>query len=332
MKYFLFVKTMHRALFLIPSLVCVSEFAYCQRIENESVIRKIDADHYFRFYYENDFVFLTDYYYTSGMSLELVKPALKKNPLNTVFVHLPNAKMKYGIAVDHYAFTPTDYTYSKILYGDRPYAGCISFKSFCIETVSEKREQLSNSLILGVIGPAALWKTTQTFFHKRLFKAPQPMGWNNQIRNDFIVSYKVNFEKNVMASDYFYVNANAEAIAGTLNDKLSTGLSLMIGKLNDPFQTSGKISAKKGQAYIFAHSFVSMIGYDGTMEGGLFDKNSPYTLSASDIYRFTVQSQVGLMVKIKTFYLELAGNFLSKEFKTGLRHKWGSLGMAFQLK
>lgn len=312
--------------------ISVSKPAYCQRIENEGAIRKIDADHYFRFYYENDFIFYTDYYYTSGMNLELVKPSFKKNPLNKFFFPVAGAKMKYGIALDHYAFTPTHIIYKNILCGDRPYAGCLSINSFRIATDEKKKRQVSTSLIVGVVGPPALWKGVQTRLHKNLIPAPQPEGWDNQIKTDLILTYKVDLEKSLIASKYFYLNGNIEAIAGTLNDKLSSGLSLIIGKENDPFQTSEKISTRKWETYFFAHSFVSLIAYDGTMEGGMFDKKSPYTLSDSEIKRFTLQHQFGLMINIKKFYLELAENFLSKEFTTGLRHKWGSLGIAFELK
>jgi hypothetical protein len=185
---------------------------------------------------------------------------------------------------------------------------------------------------LGLIGPASLWKPLQTRLHKNLIPAPEPEGWNNQIRNDVILSYKLGFEKNLVATKSFLLNGIAEATAGTLNDKLSGGLSIMVGKLNNPFQASQIVSAKKRELYFFAQSFVSAVGYDATLQGGVFNRKSPYTISASNMKRFTFQGQLGVMLKIKKFYLELADSYLSKEFKTGKSHKWGSLGVAFELK
>jgi len=303
-----------------------------QRIKNESVIRNIHADHYFRFYYENDFIGFTDYYYTSGLNIELVKPSFQKNPLNKVFFRLPGMKMKYGLALDHYAFTPLHIIYDSILYGDRPYAGCISINSFRIATNEKKRLQISTSIILGLIGPDAFWKPVQTFLHKRLIPAPQPKGWSNQIKNDLILSYKVNVEKNFIQTSSFLFNGTAEAIAGTMNDKLSTGLSVMFGKMNDPFQFYNDTRKKKWELYLFGHSSAGLIGYDATLQAGIFDRKSPYTIPISRINRFTLQNQIGLMFHYKKFSIELAENFLSKEFKTGLSHKWGSLGIAFELK
>jgi hypothetical protein len=266
------------------------------------------------------------------MNIELVKPSFEKNPLNKLFFRLPGTKKKYGIALDHYAFTPLHIIYSDILYGDRPYAGCFSVNSFRIATDEKKRQQISTSLILGLVGPATFWKSVQTRLHKTFIPAPEPKGWGNQIQNDLILSYRVNIEKNLVRSNSFLLNGNAEAIAGTLNDKLSTGLSVMIGKMNDPFRSYKTIEKKKSEFYFFAHSFVNAIGYDATLQGGVFNKKNPYTLSASAINRFTFQNQFGLIFHYKKFSLELSESFLSKEFKTGLSHKWGGLGIAFELK
>src|SRR5678810_557046 len=129
---------------------------------------------------------IRDYYYTSGMNLELVKPSFQKNPLNKIFFGIPGAKMKYGLALDHYAFTPLHIVEKEVSYGDRPYAGCISVNSFRIATDEKKKRRISTSLILGMIGPVAGWKQAQTFLHKHVVPAPQPQGWDHQIVNDFI--------------------------------------------------------------------------------------------------------------------------------------------------
>lgn len=305
---------------------------YAQRVNNESVLRKISSEHYFRFYYENDFIAATDYYYTSGLSLELVKPSFKKNPVNKLFFRLPGATMKYGIAVDHYAFTPLHIIYSDILYGDRPYAGCISLNSFRIATDAKRGLQISNSVILGLIGPASFWKPVQTMLHKNLIPAPQPKGWDNQIQNDLILNYKVNVEKNFIQSNAFLLNGNVEAVAGTANDKLSSGISVMIGRLNNPFQSYETVERKKWESYFFGHSFINVVGYDATLQGGMINRKSPYTLSASTINHLTFQNQIGVMFHYKKFSLELSESFLSKEFKTGLRHLWGGAGFGFELK
>ena len=325
------VKNVH--LKLIFSLLIVLSFhnLFAQRIWNESIIRNIASDHYFRFYYENDFITIIDYYYTSGMNIELVKPSFQKNPLNKIFFGVPGAKMKYGLALDHYAFTPLHIVEEEILYGDRPYAGCISVNSFRIATDEKKRKRISTSLILGLIGPATQWESLQTFLHKHVIAAPQPKGWDHQIKNDLILNYKVNLEKNLIGENFFYLNGNAEAVAGTMNDKLSAGLSLMIGKVNDPYN-SALVPDANWQLYFFGQSIISAVGYDATLQGGVINRKSPYILPASAINRVTWQNQIGLMLRYKKVFIELSESFLSKEFKTGRSHIWGGLGIGVDLK
>lgn len=105
---------------------------------------------------------------------------------------------------------------------------------------------------------------------------------------------------------------------------------MMTGRINDPFQSSETI--KSWELYLFGHSFINMVGYDATLQGGVFNKKSPYTLSGSEVNRFTLQNQIGLMFHYKKFSIELSESFLSKEFKTGLSHKWGGVGIGFELK
>lgn len=303
-----------------------------QRIKNLSAVRNISSDHYFQFYMDNDFIGGTDYYYTAGMNVELVKPSFRKNPLNKLFFRLPEAKFKYGIALDQYAFTPTHIVYDSILYGDRPYAGCLSINSFRIATNEKRKWRIENSFRIGLIGLPSLCKALQIRLHKSLIPAPQPKGWDNQIKTDLILNYKLNIEKNFIGGKYFLLNGTAGAIAGTLNDKLIGGLNVMMGKMKDPFQSSANSYRKKWEAYLFGSSFFSLVGYDATLQGGVFDNKSPYTLPGSAINRLTLQNQLGIMVNYKRFYLELSETFLSKEFKTGLSHRWGSLGIAFELK
>jgi lipid A 3-O-deacylase len=325
------VKNVHLKLICLMLIIFLFHDLHAQRIKNESVVRNLSSDHYFRFYYENDFVTLIDYYYTSGMNVELVKPSLQKNPLNKIFFGVPGAEMKYGFALDHYAFTPLHIVEDEISYGDRPYAGCISANSFRIATDEKKRRRISTSLILGMIGPVAGWKQAQTFLHKHVVAAPQPKGWHYQIVNDIILNYNVNLEKNLISKGSFMLNTNAEAIVGTMNDKLDAGLSLMIGRMNDPYKSSSA-TGKKWEFYVFGRSFVSGVAYDATLQGGMFNKTSPYTLPASKIKKITLQNQIGAILRYKKISVELSESFLSPEFEGGRSHIWGGLGIAVELK
>ena len=76
---------------------------------------------------------------------------------------------------------------------------------------------------------------------------------------------------------------------------------------------------------------ISVIGYDATLQGGLFNKESPYVIPDSKITRATLQNNFGIVMRIKKLYLEYSQSFLTDEFDSGGNHRWGGIriGCAF---
>jgi hypothetical protein len=89
---------------------------------------------------------------------------------------------------------------------------------------------------------------------------------------------------------------------------------------------------KKTQAYLYAAPLVNAVGYDATLQGGLFNKANPYTISPADINRFVFQGNAGLVIKINTWQLEYFQSYLTKEFKTGNYHMWGGVRVGWYVK
>lgn len=71
-----------------------------------------------------------------------------------------------------------------------------------------------------------------------------------------------------------------------------------------------------------------MIGYDATLQGGLFNKSSPYTIPSSDITRVTFQNNYGLVIIIHKINFEYFQSLLTKEFESGKFHRWGGMRVA----
>ena len=210
-----------------------------------------------------------DYYYTQGINLEYVHPALRKFPLTKLLVKLPGSIYKYGLALDHAAYTPTSIAADHILYGDRPYSASLTFKTFTISTDAIRTQHLSTSLILGILGQSAFGQEMQTGIHTWTGN-PLPMGWQFQIKNDVIVNYQVNYEKRIWnPGSALQIGAAAEARLGTFQQKLGAGFTMMAGHFNDPYQNNTGQKSRKLQYYFFAHPFVNLVGYDGTLQGGL---------------------------------------------------------------
>jgi lipid A 3-O-deacylase len=321
------VRRLFHRLFIVAIILLHAQFLYGQRVDNESAVKRVHTDGYWRIFYDNDFIGWTDYYYTQGLNVELVKPSLMKNPVNKLFFRLAKWKSKYGLALDHWGLTPFSIMADSILYGDRPYCGIISLNSFRISIDQNRKRQLTTSFTIGLTGPIAGGQPLQTAVHKWM-DDPLPQGWKYQLRTDLILNYKIGLEKNLLSTDFFLFNGNAEVRAGTLHNKLSGGFNFMLGKLNNPFLVQPN---SNWQVYAYGSSLASVIAFDATLQGGLFNDTHPYTLSAQDVKRITLQNRVGLVLNYKKIYVELAQTFLSKEFEKGLRHRWGSASFGLTL-
>lgn len=298
---------------------------YSQRIDNAAIARQVYGEKYFRFHYDNDFFTKTYYYYTQGYQFELVAPVLKGNPVNLVLFPARDGNRKYGLSFEHYGFTPTSIAHDEILAGDRPFAGVIMLKSFGISTNPDRRERISVVLSTGMIGPAAFAGRMQATIHRWTNDAV-PHGWQHQIRNDIVFNYEFNIEKELYSlPNIIALQTNANIAVGTLSDKAQAGFTLALGKFGSPFIQPETAYRKNFRLYIYRQPAVSLIGYDATLQGGLFNRSSPYFIQAKEMSRLTFQNTSGLVVNISRLYLEYNRTFLTREFRAGKRHQWGGV-------
>jgi len=318
---------MKSILFIFILILFFPSILLAQKIDNLASFRDIKSDSYFRYHYDNDYFSGTDENYTQGYNFELVAPFLKKNPINYLFIKPKNSESRYGLAIEHIGFTPPTIGSPEIQFGDRPFAAAIMLKSFVIATDTLKKSRLLSSFNLGLIGPGAFGKEMQVGIHK-ITGNTIPQGWRNQIRNDLVLNYEMSYEKQLIRTgDYFSLQANSTARLGTLFTNASVGINTTVGLINSPF--SAKNKKKKFQFYGYSQVSGNLIGYDATLQGGVFNKESPYTISADEIERFTGQFNYGLVLKTKTLYFEYSRTVLTREFETGTPTKWGGIRIGF---
>jgi lipid A 3-O-deacylase len=309
-------------------LFCVLPYpGMAQAIDNTISYKNISNSSYARLNYENDFFSATDKYYTQGIHLEVASPGLKGFPLTRLLLHPKYKSITYGFGLEHNGYTPTSISNPAILYGDRPFAACLFLKTFLIAIDPDKKQRFSSTCNTGVIGQAAGGMEMQTGIHRWLHNIT-PHGWPNQIHNDLLLNYEVSYEKQLISYGHFFsLDADANARLGTLSNKAGVGITMMAGYFNSPFDIE-IIQAKNFRIYAYEHAKVNLIGYDATLQGGLFNKSSPYTLRPDDIVRYTFQNRFGFVVIYKRIYLEYFQSMLSAEFKTGNYHVWGGVQIA----
>lgn len=319
--------------FLAAIVLCITSTTFAQVDDNTAVYRNVGSNKYFRIHYDNDFFTNSDYYYSQGISLELAHPGIRNFFLSKLLIQPTGNDMKYGVALNDIGYTPTSISSNEILYGDRPFAASIYLKTFVIATDTARHRRISSALSMGVIGPAAGGKQMQTGIHRWLNNIT-PMGWQYQIQNDVVLNYQVNYEQKLWSfKNILLLNAGAGFQAGTLKDKLGSGFSLMIGKFRPPYQiaTESKSLKKQFNCYLYAAPQVSLIGYDASLQGGVFNRKSPYTIASRDISRITFQANAGIVMNIGKLNLEYCQSYLTTEFKTGNFHRWAGLKIGFLL-
>ncbi|TLP81885.1 lipid A deacylase LpxR family protein [Maribacter sp. ACAM166] len=298
-----------------------------QKINNLVSYRDMGSESYFRFHYDNDFFSASDQNYTQGYSFEFANPIFKKNPINYIFIKPTDHSTTFGVAIEHIGYTPSDFVSPEIQTGDRPFAAAIYLRSFFTSIDMVKKRRLSQSLSLGLIGPAAFGKEMQTEIHK-LTGNKMPGGWDNQIQNDVVLNYNIDFEKQLYRyNDLVSLQSVASIQLGTLFTNAAIGFNTSFGVLDAPFSLLSNSSAFK--IYAYAQPVVSVVGYDATLQGGIFTTDNPYFISSKNVESLTAQVDFGLILKYNKIYLEYTRTSITREFRSGQSAKWGGFKVGY---
>jgi lipid A 3-O-deacylase len=295
-----------------------------QAISTTSVERDPQRDAYWRVTYDNDFFTATDRYYTQGIHVEVVHPDLRKFVPTRALIHPNGSQTRFGIAYEDDGYTASDLKLPQILIGDHPYAGTKQLRLFAIASDSARDTRLSSAITLGIIGPGAAGGEIQTFIHKRTGNT-LPQGWHNQIRNDIILNYEATIERPIaQVGSHLLIVGIGTARLGTYSTALSGGTSLIVGRVGNMFNAT-QANPRGRTFYAYAKPQLQFVGYDATLQGGLFNRSSPYTIASRDVARAVYRQQVGLVYRSGSRYIEYFHSVASPEFRGARSHKTGGL-------
>ena len=316
------------AIFIFMVICPIPAKVFSQAMDNTVAYRNITGNKYFRINYENDFFTGSDRDYTQGILIEKVHPGIRQFFLTKILWHPANSVFKYGLALEHNAYTPNEIDQYQIQYGDRPYAGVLVLKTFLIATNPLKKQRISVSFNTVVIGPSAGGEQMQRTIHHWI-NYKQPEGWHNQIQNDLVLNYQVNLEKEFYrVNNLFSVTGYSSARVGTLSDKISGGLSFVLGNIQSEFQLQ-EHQKRHFEWYVYDQIVGNAVAYDATLQGGVFNHTSVYTIPASQVSRLTLQNKFGLVLIFRGLYLEYYRTGSTEEFTTSSDHRTGGLQIGF---
>ena len=316
------------------SVLCFFSFAFISQaaVPGDSIS---SADRILAGTFANDATFRTDYYFTQGMSVNLVHPALGKSSVNKLLLGSKRGGLNYyGFKIRYDGFTPLQISDPEIRYGDRPYAAYIYATQYRIKQDAAKKQRLTSGLDLGFIGPKAGAGKFQTKVHEWL-DAPAPQGWKYQVNTNLVLGYQALYEKELLhVAKVAELVGVAEGSLSTLYTYAQSGFLLRSGKMNGYFQNLGitsrqnRVDLQKFQFYAQGRFTGRLVGYNATLQGGVLHQNNSYTLKAKEIKRTVSQRSAGLVGAYKGISFESSVVWLTPEFKNGRSHKW----MFFELR
>ena len=289
---------------------------------------------------ENDIFDYTDQFFTNGIRFTYAAPSLSDNPVKYILLpYWSRATNSYGLSLVQNLYTPSTTKKDGILYGDRPYSSYLFIGSFKITNDERHHYRQTSELDLGIIGPPSMGSAVQDLFHKYVPSNNEPLGWEYQVKTDAVVNYNFSLEKGVINTDHLQLILLGTGALGTLYTNIGGGFKLRLGWFNDYFSDLGirkksvlKSRGLKVNQYFFSiKSEARLIAYDATLEGGMINVSSPYTIAPSAVSRMITQTSVGLTLTFGGIGLELEQFVLSPEFSNKWWHAWGHIGLLFAL-
>ncbi|MCD6067168.1 MAG: hypothetical protein K0S33_1994 [Bacteroidetes bacterium] len=314
-------------IFLLSLFVFFSAPAFSQA---DSSTLQPKTENYFRFTYDNDFFSATDRYYTQGIQLVFIHPVVKHSPFSKTLIPLgKTARNYYGFQLEQDCFTPRSIRHEEIFYGERPFSATFFISHLLRSLDLLKKRSLTTQLDMGVIGPCARCEDEQKAIHKALVNI-YPQGWEHQIKNDVILNYRTSFEKGLINTRHFELMGNTSARIGTLYTDIGLGLHFRLGILNPYYANPGLSKAPYSKntnrifsTYVYLRTNARLVGYNATLQGGLFNQESVYTVPSGDVSRIVADGIAGIVIVFKRVSLEYSKAYVTSEFTGGLDHGWG---------
>lgn len=307
---------------LFLTLLCLSQLTFAQSKSSNDSSYSI-----FKFQFSNDFLHQTDHYYSNGFLFEFYHPIFESNPLNYFLVPTDNSLINYyGLTAKQDFFTPTELSDTILQKSDRPFAAYILIGAKKISYDVSNRFRIVSELELGLIGKSALGEETQNGIHSFLPTSSDVSGWYNQIGNDFLINYSVEFEKSIWAADWININAVASTKVGSPFTHFEGGATIRLGKYDvDYLYEHETMSKMNWQAYLFADIRGRRVIYNATLQGGLFNNNSIHTVDI--INKWVGDFTLGFAFIHNKFRVEIGQHYITPEYKGAKIHRWGYLNL-----
>lgn len=303
--------------------------ASAQTVNTQGIERNIQGNHVLTINYENDLFTGTDYYHTQGFQIKYTTPFFYKKWFSNTLLLFKGSPQQMGLGFEQNSYTPTDISVSQVLERDRPYAGTMALNLFGSIVNYENKWRASSQFSIGIIGPSAFGKEIQVYIHENT-NSTIPRGWHHQVKDDFIFSYQYQFEKNLWnKNEYFNALLDIIITTGTIYNKVCIGGKILFGLFDNPFKEKEKKS--KFQILGYTHPYLTIVAYDATLQGGLFDADNTHYIKPTNVSRFVFRNDWGISLIYGRWALEYFQSFMTQEFRWGMTMRNGGIQIGYKL-
>ncbi len=270
----------------------------------------------------NDIFFQTDRYYTNGLRISYSNQNLKLLPLTgLLFNPLVETPAFYSVTLTHHIYTPRN-TLGKPLAGDRPYAGYLLVGLRSVRYGENGLFSLTTELQAGMLGKYSGGELVQNSIHVLLPDSEPLPGWAYQINNDICADYVIEYAQQVTAAGRFKTDLLAGSRLGVPFTDFSGGMRIRWSNSDHFFSPEHLLQPEAFVLTFFAESTLSLVMYDGTLQGGIIG-SSLNTLRS--INSFVLNFDMGVNIKWHHLLLDAGARMNSPRFPDALPHRWGYL-------
>ena len=227
-------------------------------------------------------------------------------------------------------------------YIDRPFAAYL-YAGVNLNLLFKDESNLKLGAQLGVVGPAAIGQQIQDFIHNT-FGLYHPSGWEYQIDNDAEINLSANYNRLLIRDSWVDLSLTSYANLGNGFTGAGVGPLLRLGYFNQLFNSestqSTAIYSRKvkplhdHEIFFYYQPLFNWVGYDATVPGSLFNKQSTTSIAITGTPEHIVLSnQLGIGYSGKRFVIDAAFVYHSRDVKNMLTNDdWGDITFLYRFR
>lgn len=303
---------------------------------------------------ENDVLRGTDRHFTHGARISYYSGVIGDERLSRVAELLPwfggdhrDEAWRTNFALGHNIYTPADITIAALQPEERPYAGYLYLGLGLVraEKDAAERPRVINSfeLQVGVVGPAALGRDMQTWWHQNVSDSPRPAGWDHQLHNEPALNlfwdrqwrHPLGGGNSGPESDLI---PHAGLALGNVDSHLGGGLTLRLGRglgndngpprIRPSLPGAGFFRQSDGfGGYFFVGGEARLVGRNIFLDGNTF--RDSHEVDKKDL---VLDAQYGLVLTFRALKLAITNIIRSQEFAgQDLPDRFTAFSLSWQL-